>query len=273
MSILDALSLSFMQNALMAAVLASLATGVIGALVVVNRLVFMAGGVAHSAYGGVGLGLFMGWPIIPSAVGFTLGASLLMGAITRKRKEQADTVIGVLWAAGMAFGILLIDLTPGYNVELMSYLFGSILSVPRIDVLMMLGLDVVLLLLVALFYRDLLALSFDEEFARTRGVKVDALYFLLLGTIAVTVVLIIQVVGLLLVIALFTIPPYLAQRHARSLAGMMVAATLWSLFFCLAGLTLSYGLDLSSGAAIIAVAAATFLLLSLKDRLLPPRSA
>lgn len=256
----EALSYSFMQNALLAALLASVACGIIGSLVVVNRLVFLAGGVAHAAYGGVGMAFFFGLPVLPCTIGFTLGASGLMGWATLNRSERSDTLVGVLWAAGMACGILLLDLAPGYNVDLMSYLFGSILSVPSSDLWAMLILDVVILGAVYFFYKDMLAMSFDREFAGTCGVRVLLLHFLLLALVAVSVVMVIQVVGLILVIALMSIPPYLAERRCNTLAGMMLQATLWSVVFCLLGLWLSYSYNLTSGATIIAVATLGFFL-------------
>jgi zinc transport system permease protein len=257
---IEALQYTFMQNALAAGLLASLACGVIGSLVVVNRLVFLAGGVAHAAYGGVGLAFYFSWPVLPSTIGFTLAASGVMGWATLKHKNRSDTLVGVLWAAGMACGILLLDLAPGYNVDLMSYLFGSILTAPRSDILIMLGLDLLILATVFMYYKDLVAMSFDPEFARTCGVPVRGLHFLLLGLTAVSVVLIIQVVGLILVIALLTIPPSMAGRTCRTLAGMMLQASAWSALFCLAGLYLSYAFDLTSGATIIGVATVGFFL-------------
>ncbi len=254
----EALSHEFMQNALAAGLLVGIVCGVIGSLVVVNRLVFLAGGMAHAAYGGVGLAFFLGWPVMPCVVGFTLLASGVMAGVTLGRGERTDTVIGVLWAAGMALGIILLDFTPGYNVDLMSYLFGSILTVPRSDLLAMLLLDLTILALTLVFYKDFLAMSFDREFARTRGVPVTFLHFLMLAMVAVSVVVIIQAVGLILVIALLSIPPYLAGRRASSLCKMMFFATLWSIFFCFLGLRLSYGLNITSGAAIIAVSVACF---------------
>ncbi len=251
---IEALSLDFMQNALLAGVLASIACGIIGSLVVVNRQVFLAGGVAHAAYGGVGLAFFFSLPVLPTTIGFTILAALIMAATTFGRAERTDAVIGVLWAAGMALGIILLDVTPGYNVDLISYLFGSILAVPRSDIWIMLGLDLGVIALVAFFYKDFLALSFDVEFAKSNGVPVKTLYFVMLVMIAVGVVMIIQVVGLILVIALLTIPPMMAENKACSLGRMMLNASLWSLLFCLAGLFFSYTYDLTSGASIIAVA-------------------
>lgn len=255
---IEAFSYTFMQNALAAGILASLACGVVGSLVVVNRMVFLAGAVAHTAYGGVGLAFLAGWPVVPTALGFTAAASLGMAQATWKQSERTDAMVGALWAVGMAFGILCIDLAPGYNTDLMSYLFGSILTVPRSDLWIMLALDVVLLGFTAWFYQDLLAFSFDPEFARARGVPVRLLHFLLPVMVAVSVVMVVQVVGLILVIALMSIPPFLAEQRSRSMAGMMIRASLSSAIFCTLGLVLSYWLDITSGASIITVAAVTF---------------
>ena len=143
---IEALSLTFVQNAILAGVLASVACGTIGSLVVVNRQVFLAGGVAHAAYGGVGLGIFLGLPVLPCAVAFTALAALVAAHFTVERRERSDSFVGVLWATGMALGIILLNLTPGYNVDLMSYLFGSILTVPRADIWAMLVLDAAVVL-------------------------------------------------------------------------------------------------------------------------------
>ncbi|WP_187170619.1 metal ABC transporter permease [Salidesulfovibrio onnuriiensis] len=257
---MEALHMEFMQNALMAGVLASIICGVIGTLVVVNRIVFISGGIAHASYGGVGLAFFLGLPVMPVTTVFALAAAMVMAWVTLRRKERADTVVGVLWAAGMALGIILLDFTPGYNVDLMSYLFGSILAVPRGDLWIILALTLVVMGLTLSCYRGFLVMSFDEEFAQARGVPVTLLYFLLMGMIALSVVMIIRVVGLILVIALLTIPPYMAERWARSLGGMMVTSSLLSVLFCVSGLWISYYLDITSGAAIIAVAAVCFFL-------------
>jgi zinc transport system permease protein len=256
----EALGFEFFRNALYAGLLASLICGVIGSLVVVNRIVFLAGGIAHASYGGVGLAFYFGLPVLPVTAGFSTLAAMAMAFVTLTRRDRADTVIGVLWAAGMALGIILIDLTPGYNADLMSYLFGSILAVPDSDLLLMAGLSAVVLLCVLLFARGLFAMSFDAEFARSRGVPVGFLHFLLMGLTALCVVMVIRVVGLILVIALLTIPPFIAERRSSSLPGMMLLAAVMSAVFCVAGLALSYQLDLSCGATIIAVACAGFVL-------------
>jgi zinc transport system permease protein len=263
---IEALQFEFMRNALAAGLLASVLCGIMGTLVVVNRLVFLSGGIAHAAYGGIGLAFYLGWPFMVGTLGFSLAAALVMAAVTLKAKHRADTIIGVVWAVGMAVGIILLDMTPGYNVDLMSYLFGSILTVPESDLWMMLAMGGVLAILVGVYYKDLLALSYDEEFARIRGVSVEALYLTLICLLAVTIVLVIQVVGLILVIALLTIPPFIVEKHARSLLQMMIGSSVLGTLFTLIGLWLSYSYNLTSGATIILVAGVGFFLSLLLEK-------
>ncbi len=257
---MEALQYEFMRNALMAGFLASLICGIIGTFVVVNRLVFLAGGVAHAAYGGIGIAFFFGLPYMLGTLGFSLIAAMAMTLVALKAKTRADTVIGVIWAFGMALGVILMDLTPGYHVDLMTYLFGSILAVPDSDLVWMAALTVVSIGFTVYFYRDLLAISYDDEFARLRGVPVNLLYFLFISLIAVAIVLIIRVVGLILVIALLTIPPYIAEKYSRSLIMMIILSTIFSLIFNFLGLWLAYLYNLTSGATIIMVAAMGFLI-------------
>ncbi len=263
---IEALHFEFMRNALLAGLLTSIACGIIGTLVVVNRIVFISGGIAHAAYGGVGLAFFLGISPIIGAAGFSLLISAIMALVTLKNKQRADTIIGVLWAVGMALGIILIDLSSGYNVDLMSYLFGSILAVPTSDLLLMGAVDLIVLVVVAMFYNSFLAMSFDEEFALAAGVPVKTLYFVLLGMMAFVVVMVIRVVGLILVIALLTIPPYIAERYSQSLRGMMVLSVVLSAIFSFLGLWLSYFFNLTSGATIIMVAAFFFFASLVVDR-------
>jgi len=267
----EALQFEFMRNAVLAGMLTSLVCGVIGTLVVVNRIVFLSGGIAHAAYGGIGIAFFFGLPYMLGTIGFALVAACLMAAVTLKARHRADTVIGVLWAVGMATGVILLDLTPGYHVDLMSYLFGSILAVPTADLWSMSAMSLIVLLIVSYYYNDFLAMSYDEEFARLRGVPVTGLYYILLSMIAVSVVLIIRLVGLILIIALLTIPPYIAEKYARSLFTMMVLSTVLSCLFTLTGLWISYRFDLTSGATIILVAAAGFFISLLLEHLVHRR--
>ncbi len=254
----EALGYEFMRNALIAGLLASIICGIIGSLVVVNRVVLLAGGIAHASYGGVGLAFFLGLPMLPVTAGFAVCAALLMALVTMRVKERADTFIGVMWAGGMALGIILLDITPGYNVDLMSYLFGGILATPKSDLVLMSALAVIVLSVVFACYKGFWAMSFDEDFARARGVPVTLLYFIMLALIALSVVMVIRVVGLILVIALLTIPPQIAESRTSSLHTMMILSTLLSMVFCVTGLFLSYELNVSSGATIIGVSVVGF---------------
>ncbi len=261
----EALGFEFMRNALLAGLMASVTCGIIGSLVVVNRIVFISGGIAHAAYGGIGLAFYLGIPFMAGTLGFSLLTAMIMAAVTLKTRHRSDTIIGVLWAVGMALGVVLLDLTPGYNVDLMSYLFGSILTVPRADIWIMGGVSAVIIGAVVLCYNEFLAMSYDEEFARLRGVPVKILYTLLIAMIALAVVTVIRVVGLILVIALMTIPPYISERFAQSLKGMMVISTALGVLFTVAGLWLSYAFNLTSGATIILVGGVGFFLSVLVD--------
>ena len=264
---IEALQFEFIRNALVAGLLASVICGIMGTLVVVNRIVFLSGGIAHASYGGIGLALYFGWPLMLGTIGFAFVAAMVMAAISLRARHRADTIIGVIWALGMALGIIMVDLSPGYNVDLMSYLFGSILTVPKSDLLIMLAMGMVIAALVTYFYKDLLALSYDEEFARIRGVPVKGLYFTLIGMLAVTIVLVIQVVGLILVIALLTIPPYIVEKYARSLVQMMVGSSILGAVFTVTGLWLAYRFNLTSGASIIVVSGIAFVISALIDRM------
>lgn len=270
---IEILQYDFMRHALAAGLLASITCGIMGALVVVNRIVFLSGGIAHAAYGGIGLAFYFGWPYYPSTLGFSLAAAAVMATVTLKAKHRADTIIGVIWALGMACGIVLQDLTPGYNVDLMSYLFGSLLAVPASDLWIMLAAAALIAGLIAFFYKDLLALSYDEEFARIRGVRVQTVYFIMICMVAVTIVMVIQVVGLILVIALLTIPPYIAEKVAGSLSRMMIYSVILNLIFTTVGLCFSYYFNLTSGASIIMVAAVFFFMSLLVERLKMKRTA
>ena len=257
---LEALQFEFMRNALMAGLMASLICGIMGTLVVVNRVVFLSGGIAHAAYGGIGLSFFFGWSFLAGTMGFALVAAFIMAAVTLKAKHRADTIIGVIWAVGMAVGIVLLDLTPGYHVDLMSYLFGSILTVPATDLLIMLSVGIIVFIVVGYFYKDFIAMAYDEEFAKARGVPVRWLYFLLIGILALSIVMIIQVVGLILVIAMLTIAPYMVEKYTKSMLTMMLWSGLLNICFTLCGLWLAFRFNLTSGAAIILVAGMAFAL-------------
>jgi len=253
------LSYAFMRNALMAGVLVSLACGVIGTLVVLKRMVFISGGVAHTAYGGVGLAFYLGVNPILGAVAFSLAASFLMGYVQRQTRQRQDTLIGVMWAIGMAVGIIFADMTPGYKADLMSYLFGSILAVTTTDLWMMLVINIFFIGLVTLFYKELQATAFDETFARVRNLPVDLLYLILVTMIGLAVVMLMRVVGLIMIIALLTVPAAIGTLFLKHMKHIMWLATGLSLVFTTGGLLLSFFFNLTSGATIILVAGAAYL--------------
>ncbi|WP_073283029.1 metal ABC transporter permease [Fibrobacter sp. UWH6] len=249
---LELLSMEFMQNALVAAVLVAVACGVMGTFVVVNRLTSLAGGVAHASFGGVGLAALLGFSPMLGSLGFAVACAMLMGILTWRDRKNSDTFIGVIWAGGMALGVILTDLTPGYSGEMMSFLFGSLLTVPLELLYWMVALLVVILVAVVVNFRKFLAISYDPEFARVQGLPVLTYYMALIALIALTVVIAVQAVGMILVIALLTIPAYIAECYAKNLAQMMVMSVVFSLVLVVTGLMLACQLNFVVGPTIIA---------------------
>jgi zinc transport system permease protein len=260
---LEALQYDFIQNAIIAGVLVSIAAGIIGSLVVVNKITFLAGGIAHSSYGGIGLAIFLGLPVLFGATIFAVTTAFIIAAITLKNRSRIDSIIGIMWAFGMGIGIIFVDLTPGYNVDLMSYLFGSIIAVSNEDIIYLSILDMFIVFLVLFFYKQILAVSYDSEFAKLRGINVRFFYTLILILAALSVVAAIKVVGLILVIALLTIPTYLAEMFAKKLSTMMALSALLATSFTLLGLMISYFYDISSGASIIMVGVVTLFIVKI----------
>ena len=266
----DLATYAFLQHALAASLLVSVAAGVVGTYVVVRRITYIAGSIAHCVLGGLGAAKYLqvtqGWqwldPMYGAAVAALL-AAVVIGLVTLKAKQREDTVIGALWAIGMAVGVLFIARTPGYQEDVMSYLFGNILMVARADLWLIAALDVVVVLLGTLFYNKFLAVCFDEEFARLRGVRVELYYLLLLCLTALTVVLLVKVVGIVMVIALLTLPVAVAGYFSRTLWQMMILASALSILFTTSGLALSYKANLPAGATIIVLAGGVYLLTSI----------
>jgi zinc transport system permease protein len=257
---LDALmTQTFLQNAFLGSLLASLACGVIGSYVVVRKIGYLAGGIAHAVLGGMGAAYFLGKSPVGGAVIAALVAALIIGWVSLHWRHEEDIMISALWAVGMAVGILFISQTPGYNVDLMSYLFGNILMIPSQDLWLIAMLDAGIVGVTILFYKQFLAVSFDEEFARLRGVHVNFFSLLLLCLVALTVVILIQVVGLVLVIALLTLPAAIAGHFSQTLGRMMILAVLFGSLFTTGGLAVSYQPDLPAGATIILIAGLGYL--------------
>ena len=254
---------AFLQHALAAGLLASVGCGVVGTYVVVKRIAFLAGGIAHAVLGGMGVAYYLGADPLWGALAAALVTAFLVGWVSLRWRQHEDTLVGALWAVGMAVGVLFLSRAPGYGPDLMSYLFGNILMVTREDLYLMAAIDGGILLVVGVLYKPFLAVCFDDEHALLRGVRVELVYLLLLALVAVTVVLLIRVVGLILVIALLTLPAAIAAQYVGSIGRMMLLATALGATFTSGGLALSYGADLPSGSVIIVLAGLAYLASSL----------
>jgi zinc transport system permease protein len=256
----------FLQRALIGGLLACIGCGVVGSYVVVQRISLLAGAIAHAVLGGMGIAWYLGVNPLAGALVAAVFAALIIGWVKLRFAEREDTAISAIWALGMAIGILFIAKTPGYSVDLLGYLFGNLLMMSTSDLQLIIALDVVILAFMSLFYRQFLAVCFDPEFARVRGLRVERYYLLLLVLVALTVVMLIQVVGLILVIALMTLPAAIAGRFTHSLAAMMGVAVVLGMVFTAGGLAVSYAPDLPSGPVIIVLAGMTYLLAALFRR-------
>ncbi len=263
----DLLTYSFLRNALFAAVLASVACGIIGSFVVVRRTTYVGGAIAHSVLGGMGAARYfqkvhdIQWltPLTGATIA-AVAAAVITALVTFHGRQREDTVLSAIWAIGMATGISFITATPGYHEDLMSYLFGNILMVGGSELIYMVLLDILVVASVALFYDRFLVISFQPELATLRGLKVGIYHTFLLILISLTVVLLTQVVGLVMVIALLTLPAATASQLTRRLWTMMITASLLCLFFTITGIAVSYEPELPAGATIIELTGAGYLL-------------
>lgn len=259
----------FLMYALIAGVLSSVACGLVGSYVIVRRISYIAGGISHCVLGGIGAAQYLkvvyGWSALDplhGAIVAALLAAVVIGLVSLRARQREDAVIGALWSIGMAAGVLFVSKTPGFASDLQSYLFGNILMVDRERLILIVALDALVVGLALLFYHPFLAVCFDEEFARLRGVPVEFFYLLLLCMTALTVVVLSSVVGILLVIALLTLPVAIAAYFCRTLWQMMLASISLSILFTTGGLALSYETNLQSGPVMIMLAGATYLVLT-----------
>lgn len=240
----------FLQNAVISAILASIACGIIGTIIIEKRLVMMSGGIAHTAFGGIGLGFFLGIEPIIGALFITVAAAMGIATIKRKTDTNTDIPIGIFWSAGMSLGILFIALTPGYPPDMNTYLFGDILTVSRDNLYLMALLDALVIFAVIALFHPLKAYLFDEEFSTVIGIKTTFIEYLLFILIALTVVVVIHVVGIILIMVLLTAPPAIAKLFTHDLKKLMLYSIILGIFFTLTGLWISYTLNIPSGAAI-----------------------
>ncbi len=249
----------FLLNALLGSLLASIACGIVGPFVVVRRMSSIAGGIAHAILGGMGVAFFFQLSPYVGAIAAALLVALILGLVSLKVAHYEDVMINALWAIGMAVGIIFLSKTSGYS-DLMSYLFGNVLMIPSTSLIWMGGVTAIIGLFIALFYKEFVALSFDMEFAYVRGIPTTFFYLFLLCMVALIVVLLIQVVGLILVIALLTLPAAISRHGATSVAKMIFASSLYGSFFSILGILLSFYANLPTGPTIILIAALCFIL-------------
>jgi len=257
---LDFLQYDFMRNALAAGLGASVLCGVIGIYIILNKIVFISDGIAHAAFGGIGLGYFLGYDPLAFGIISAVLTALGIGMISSRARVSEDTAIGVFMATGMALGVMLLTLSQGYARDLYGYLFGNILAVTKSDVLLISALTLIILSLIFLLYKEFLLLSFDPIYAQAIGLPVQRLRLLLLAMVAFSVVILIKIVGIIMVIALLTIPGAISRRHLSGLPAIMAGSIFLGMIFVTVGLLISYELDVPSGATIILTAAVAFFL-------------
>ena len=266
----------FLKYAFIMGSLASICFGIIGTFVTTKRIGYLAGAISHCVFGGIGLAIFlqvnMGLAWFDPMLGAVLAAiiaAVTMGLVSLHAKEREDSIIGTLWAVGMASGILLIDKTPGY-FNLASYLFGDILLISSKDLLYVACLDTLVLCSSIIFFNRFFGVCFDSEFTLLRGINTSFFYLFLLVLTALTIVLLVRIVGIVLVIALLTIPPAIASFYAKRLWQMMLYSVLLCLFFTWTGLGVSYSFSLSSGPTIIVLSGSVYLILLIIHKFIRP---
>ena len=257
-NILALFDFAFIRNAFLAALLASITCGMIGTYIVSRRIVFISGGITHASFGGIGMGYYFGFNPILGAIIFGILSALGIEFFTKKADLREDSAIAMLWSLGMALGIIFIFLTPGYSPNLMSFLFGSILTVTHADMLYIAILSVIIVVLFILFFRVIVMIAFDEEFARARNLPVRFFSYLLMALSSLVIVASIRISGVILVLSLLTLPQATANLFTRKFRSIMIASIFIGFIGMVTGLFISYLTDLPSGATIILVLTAFF---------------
>lgn len=251
MDLFQLFNYEFFQHAVLAALLMSVSCGIIGTYIVSRRMVFISGGITHASFGGVGIGYYLGFPPLAGAAIVAVLAALTTENLTRRKVLRNDSIIAILWSLGMAIGIIFVYLTPGYAPNLMSYLFGSIITVTSTDLWFMLALALIVSAVFVLFYRPILYVAFDEQFARIRGIPVMFINYMLIILVALTIVLSIRTAGIILVLSVLTIPQNILNLFTNRFSKIMAGSVIIGFLASILGLILSYALDIPSGATII----------------------
>ncbi|MDR4987497.1 MAG: metal ABC transporter permease [Bacteroidales bacterium] len=253
----------FFQNAVMASVLVSLIAAFVGTYIVSRKIVFIGGGITHASFGGIGIAYFLGINPFAGAAVFAVLTALGIEWISKQGKVREDSAIAILWSLGMAIGIIFVFMTPGYAPNLMSFLFGSILSVSTTDLYLLLGFCIILVMIFFVFFRPILYTAFDPEFAKVMGLPVAAFRYMMSVIIALAIVISIRSIGIILVLSVFTIPQITAMLFSRNFAHIIPLAALWGITGSLAGLMIAYILDIPSGASIIFCLSLQFLVIKI----------
>lgn len=248
---IDILEYNFIQNAIIGSFIISIICGIIGTIIVSNKIVFLAGGIAHSVYGGVGIAVFLGLPILLGATIFSIICALILSYMMLYAKDRIDSIIGSMWAFGMAIGIILIELTPGYNKDFMSFLFGSILSISDTDIYIMGIFCILLITFISTFYKIIISVMYDNEFTILKGINTNLFNMILMMLIAIGVVASMQSVGIILIMALLSIPAYCSEIFCKNLKSMMIMSSIISFVSSIIGIYISYYYNLQAGSSIV----------------------
>ena len=242
------------SNSVYASLLLSVAIGIVGSLIVINKATSITGSIAHGSFGGIGLGIFLGSSILLSTTIFTIILALILAFIIIKIPHRKDSLIGVIWAIGMSIGIIFLSLTPGYHADAMSYLFGNILLIDNNDLIVMGIVDAILLISIVLLYNRFLAMSYDIEFLKIRGINANFLFTYFLILTSITIVMSVKSIGIILILALFTIPALIAEKFTKKFYSMIILSALLAAIFMISGILISAKYDLSPTPIIVIVA-------------------
>ncbi len=249
------------SNSFFASIFLSIAIGIIGSLIVINKATSITGSIAHGSFGGIGLGIFLSSSILLTTTIFTIILALILALIIIKFPHRKDSLIGVIWAIGMSIGIIFLSLSPGYHADAMSYLFGNILLIDLNDLISMGIVDLILIISIIILYNRFLAMSYDMEFLKIRGINANFLFTYFLILTSLTIVISVKSIGIILILALFTIPALITERFTKKFSYMMIASALLAFLFMISGIIISYYYDISPTPLIVIIASLCLFLL------------
>jgi len=239
-----------------AGILLSIAIGIIGSLIVINKATAITGSIAHGSFGGIGIAIFLGSSVFFTTTLFTIALSLILSFISFKYPHRLDSFLGVIWAVGMSVGILFLSLSNGYHADVMSYLFGNILLIDNQDLMIMGGIDIILIISIILFYNYFLAMSYDKEFLYLRDINANLIYTIFLVLTSLSIVMSVRAIGIILVLALFTIPPLIAEKWTNKFYKMIILSAILAVIFISSGILISVNFDIAPTPAIVIIASA-----------------